>query len=769
MKWFYVCLGLMASVAWAGNGVVDSIRFGDPTSEKAHQLNAELSEVFEGGLGVPARRFIPPDEPGWRGGKATFEMAVDPEKQNYCTVKMWGGYFAPKSAGRMALYIDGKMVGQRHLGEIDMLDVAREEARFAGRFFYKTVPLPLAMTQGKQKVQLSVEAQGGIWVYGGEIEKFQHDMEIPSRGVYRAYTHTEPCLEPAAEELQGMPVTDPPVRADNGAAVMKKIEERVNNELVKLMKGDDHMGQHAISFMARAYHEPWSRVYHSKKALDKIVAAIDCQYLVYTEKLERKEGHPWQDDWGGFGRTANAVRLLKNELKPYLDQSIGDTDVLRKVGWVDMFAASRDTHIAKRRQYTNQSMIVDTYAIYLCNRGVAAIQSSRAWPEEKALRIMHESMGIEPWSGKWDADGNPTWRMGRDYLQFTEAGLSKELGYVGNYGDAVVNLGTEMYDATRPSYCEEGDPEMKAQLVKMVKARAVFRHPAVDVDGYRAMRLETVIGWRDYYFPGSITYGQRPDRESMPFGAAAATLDPELVGYAQHMLDDNQYFSAMEGILKNRKFEVTSLLLDAPSAYRAITAQPKQSNRVPMAYGQPDFVFADPEEGVVAIKNGDDTVFISLYWRARYAINHLAKIHHVTPQIERDVIARQETRFKESGNVFTMPDQVNEPFSKRHEKFYKSEGLYLAEAGTQQPIAVVPDQFTDYKPGRENIYAGKGTFYRLVYGDYLIAMNCTQDQSFDFDIPADFAGAKDLVRGKPVNTLIGIVAPWQTIVLYRAK
>jgi hypothetical protein len=325
-----------------------------------------------------------------------------------------------------------------------------------------------------------------------------------------------------------------------------------------------------------------------------------------------------------------------------------------------------------------------------------------------------------------------------------------------------------MYDATRPSYYEEGDPKMKAQLVKMSKARAVFRHPAVDADGYRAMRLETVIGWRDYYFPGSVTYGQRPDRESIPFGAVAATLNPVLVGYAQQMLEDNQYFPAMEYIMKNGKFEVTSLLLDTPSAYRAIVSQPKQSSRVPMAYGQPDFVFADPEDGVVAIKNGNETLFVSLYWRARYAINNLAKIHHITPQIERDVIARQETRFNNSGNVFTMPDQANEPFSRRHEKFYKSEGLHLAEAGSEQPIAVVPDKFTDYKPGRENICAGKGIFYLLEYGDYLIAMNCTKDQSFDFEVPDAFIGAKDLVGGKVATGRNAVAEPQQTIVLIRS-
>ncbi|MDF7799234.1 hypothetical protein P4C99_07145 [Pontiellaceae bacterium B1224] len=748
--------------------VVDSIQFGNPASEEAHQLTAELSEVFAGGLGVKARRFLPPAAEGWRGGRATFEMAVDPEAQNYCTVKMWGGYFSEKNAGRMTLFIDGKQVGQRHLGEIEILDIAKDEPRFPGRFFYKTVPLPLAMTQGKERVQLTIEGQGPVWVYGNQIEKFQNMMKIPSRGVYRAYTHIDPSFEPLEDEVQGDAVVTLPVRSGDDSGVVAKVEQRVNRVLEKLMAGDDHMGQQEVSLMARAYHEPWTKVYHSKDALRKMVRAIDCQYLVYQGELESEDGSSWDRTWRGFGRTANAVRLLENELKPYLNQPIAETDVNRKEGWAEMFAASRDLNIGKRRLYTNQSMIVDTH-IYLCNRGVAAINPSMAWPEEKALLIMYESMGIKPWSGEWDEDGNPNWRQGDDYFQFTEIGLSKELGYVGAYGETVVSLGTDIYEATRPSYHEDGDAKIKNKLVEMTKARAVFRHPGQDADGCRSMRLEAVVGWRDYKFPGPIVYDEVPGRESLPFGAASATLDSELIGYAQQSMEDNQYFLMIEGMLKNGTIQMTAKLLDVPSSYRLITAQPNQPYRLPMAEGQPDFVFSDPEDGVVAIKNGDDILFVSLYWRARYAINNLAKIHHITPQIERDVVAYQETRFKDSGEVFVMPDQANEPFSRRHEKFYKSEGLYLAEAGIEQPVAEVPAKFSDFKVGKENIYAGKGSFYLLEYGDYLIAMNCTKDESFEFDVPEPFRGAKDLVSGDTIKQSKHTAQPWQTVVLVRMK
>ena len=187
-----------------------------------------------------------------------------------------------------------------------------------------------------------------------------------------------------------------------------------------------------------------------------------------------------------------------------------------------------------------------------------------------------------------------------------------------------------------------------------------------------------------------------------------------------------------------------------------------------MAEGQPDYVFADPEDGVLAVKNGDEILYVSLYWRARYAINNLAKIHHMTPLIEREATVWQQTQFNDSGDVHRVKDQVNAPFSSKFERDYKDGGLgsTLADAGTEQPVAKVSSKFKDYKLGKENIEAGKGKFYLLEYGNYLIAMNCTKDQSFDIEIPEAFLGAKNLVTGATAKGTKDTVEPWQTMVLF---
>jgi hypothetical protein len=764
-------IGLLASLLAMMNGasasMIDQLILGDAASEQGHALEAVNSETIEGALGQPARRFMPREDHRWRGGRATFKMTVDPEQVNYCTVKLWGGDYS-KDAVRMMLFIDGKQIGQRHLGEKDQLDISGQYPRFAGRFYYHTFPLPFTETQGKKTVELAMELQGGIWAYGQSFDRFQQDLKENSRGIYRLYTHTEPCFEPAADDLQGDPL-HPPVREGDGKAVIDEVKARVNQTLTDLMnKKNDQYSQDEMAFMARAYHEPWSNVYHDSKVVERIVGGIDYQYLRY---LGEEDDFNWKRDWFGFGYTADAVRYLAKELKPYLNKKIAGKKTTRKKGWGKMFVDSRDEHVINRRSYTNQSMIWDMYGIYFCNRAVAVVDPSKAWPENEALQFLYESMGLEPWSGsRKSPGGKPTWRLGTDYMQLTDAGLTKELGYVGAYGE-VTDLVTKMYDATRPAYGEAGDARLKAQVAKIAKARTAFRYPSTDPDGNRAMRMEAVIGWRDFKYPGYVAYDQAVSRESIPFDAAAATLDPFLIGCAQQMLEDNQYFVQLSDVMKNKGLKTTLALLDVPHTYETILAQPEQSTRLPMSTGQPDYVFADPGTGVVALKNGDEILYASLYWRSRYAINNLARVHFMTPRIERSATVWQKTQFEDSGQTYRMDDHVNAPFSGKFERDYKDGGLgeTLAEAGTELSIAQVPDSVEDYTPGKENIFAGKGDFYLLEYGNYLIAMNCTKDQSFPLEIPETFAGAKELVSGKTVETGSVEIAPSKTVVLYRAK
>lgn len=757
-----VLLMVLTTTLQGAAAQLDSMQFGVEASESAHNLKAHRSRTITGGLNQPARQLLPLDPPDDYGGHVSFDMAVDPDRPTYFTIKLWGSD-AGQDRGRLLLFCEGKQVGIRHLGEVGPLDIASDDPRFPGRFTYVTTVLPRAMTAGKQKVRIEIRALGRIWGYGNTWDRFQKKLEQPSRGIYATYTHNDPFFVPPADEVQGDAPADAGPRTTPGPEILDAIKQRVSNEVHKILRADS-IDQMRIQFLAHAYHVRWTPAYHNPASLQRILQGLDALYLQYKANPELAQNDPktWNADWFGFGPAADALRLLADELQPMLDEPVDG--IPRREAYAQMFLAAREWHRQHRRLYTNQSMIKDLYGIYLANRGLQIVAPDKAMPEAEARRYLYESVGLQPWLGNDNPDGTSQMPLGPNYMQLTNAGLTKELGYVGSYGE-VLDWIASIYDATRPRPGAEGDPKIKQQLARIARARAVFRYPLIDTDGHRAMAVETVIGWRDDRYPGYITYAQRPTRDGGPFQAAVATMDPVLLGYARQMLDDGQFFAAMHGVMQEGGFRVTAGLLHTPDHYEIIRNLPAGDHHLPMTPGEPDFVFSDEENGVVAIKHGDDILYASLYWRARQGINYLARVHYLTPTIERDATVWQEVFFDDSGMAWRRDDRTIEAQTRRHEK---SRGdLQQAMEGEVLPIAKIPPAIK-FKPGDESIYAGKGTFYILRYGPYLIAMNLTTDRTFDL-VTLDTGGeAKDLKTNRPVllNGAALQVGPRSTVVLY---
>ena len=163
---------------------------------------------------------------------------------------------------------------------------------------------------------------------------------------------------------------------------------------------------------------------------------------------------------------------------------------------------------------------------------------------------------------------------------------------------------------------------------------------------------------------------------------------------------------------------------------------------------------------VEALKNGDEILYTSLYWRANFAVNFLARVHYITPECDRVATVFEDIRYTPSGFTYTRPERNNLYFSPAR-NFYPE--VKSAHTGEQLPIAKAPEG-VHFEPGQESVYAGKGDFYTLRYGKYLIAMNCTPDRTFDVEVPA----AKS-VRAFPsketVTERVLQVEPKSTVVL----
>ncbi|MEU6355238.1 Tat pathway signal protein [Streptomyces sp. NPDC047072] len=446
--------------------------------------------------------------------------------------------------------------------------------------------------------------------------------------------------------------------------------------------------------------------------------------------------------------------------------------VIRRAAWTKMLLDSREYWRQHFPQYTNQAIIC-AIGLYLADRGLELLGSDRAWGETKARDYIHQSVGLKPWLGPENEDGTPKKPLGGSYYQVTKAGISKELGYAGNYGelqdwlallhDAVIGIGGVQ------------DTVLHAHLVKMAKARAVLHHPALDADGYRTMRIEAVVGWRDAEYPGAVAYDEGTKWDGHPLRLAALLKDPDLTAYAKQSIAEGQVFPALQGTYDLGSSARTNLnLLSTADDYAYVSGAEGSGALLPMTPGQPDLVLTDEENGLVAVRHGDEILYASLYWRARWGVNRLARVHLIGADgIERSATVWQDVKYVPDGRAFAEPDWVNFEFTVGDlvipDGGFPPPGdtVHQAFAGQVLPLAKAPDDVPDIPVGTESPYAGRTSFYRCAYGPYLIAMNTTSDRTYTFTTQG-FGASVDLVTGARVsgNTEVR-VKPGTTVVLRR--
>ena len=184
------CSLLVAAPALAAGGnALDRINFGDAASEQAHQFDAGVApgDLPPSGVGALGQTYRAPygsgDKPA-PNQMLRFTLAVDPAKQTYVTVRLWGG--DQQSAG---LWLQGT---PREWGDLDWNG---GPPPFPNRFYYDTLPIPLAVTQGKTTATLQL------------YENNTGNAIAPGRPVYSAYSHVDPCFLPDPADATGLPPT----------------------------------------------------------------------------------------------------------------------------------------------------------------------------------------------------------------------------------------------------------------------------------------------------------------------------------------------------------------------------------------------------------------------------------------------------------------------------------------------------------------------------------------------------------------------------------
>ena len=99
---------------------LDGIEFGNPESEQTHSFRDPdaQTQTIAGQFGHSPRQIKAPGTEAWEGGSMYFTLKVDPDQTNYLTVQFWG---EDLNRNQLYVYIDGKLLGYRHIGDYDIL------------------------------------------------------------------------------------------------------------------------------------------------------------------------------------------------------------------------------------------------------------------------------------------------------------------------------------------------------------------------------------------------------------------------------------------------------------------------------------------------------------------------------------------------------------------------------------------------------------------------------------------------------------------------
>lgn len=747
---------------------LDQIVLGNAASEQSHGLSADHSETLDGALGQSARKLLPLSPPSFDGGSISFTMKIDPQAQNYVTAKLWGSDKG-QNAGRLLLWAEGLQVGYRHEGDYDVLNQCDEEGEAPGRFFYETLPLPQSLTHGKTTIALKVSALGPMWPYGTTFTQYQKNLTEPSRGIYGIYTHTERRFVPDPSEKQGM-FPQASIRSEPGEDVIaesKKIVIGRLDHMLQTVPSEKPIGQKdraaRLLLLGYAYNTAWAPAYRNTRAIEQIVQDGDSM----AGDFASDPGFAAKD-WPGAGPLGEAIILTWPAVSDRLDESttIAGQSVQRRQAWASALLKSVNYWRTHRRSYTNQSMIVDRN-IYTANRALKLIDPSKALPEAHTLHFLYEAMGIEPWLGSdhrddgervADSPDHGTEKpYGDTYRLITRKGLSRELGWVGTYGETILHFGCDIAKLT-------GDEKIRQQLAKIAHARMDFRYPGLDADGFSCMKLVSEVDNRTAHYPltGSA-YAVPYIREEWWMDLPALLInDPIVVGAAQQSLADDQYFAYIKSRLKDPD---TLGMMRNVDEYDKVKSLPPSAYRLPMGEGQPDFAFADEQDAIVAIKHGDTRLFINLYYRSEHGVNNVARVYELTPTITRIATVQSETIVNSSGQTYTRPDWID--WARGRGLPPPGQEVHQAWAGEKMPIAARPagaklPAYGDWGP-----FLGKAALYQLQYGDYFVAMNSSEDKDYPLHLPSTFAGGQDLISGKPTAELAGKpLKPLSTVILY---
>lgn len=534
-----------------------------------------------------------------------------------------------------------------------------------------------------------------------------------------------------------------------------------------------------------------------------------------------------------FGREAFEA-FLDEEFRTGTRQgetSLEDVDfdggkLTRRAAWGRVLKANFD-YARSRLSYIYNQVMYTYEGAWEAHEGLRVIGSDFYEGKKRSHRIVGEALGFEPFLGeevlvgpkgqdldlfhslfyhdqsarwtddyikyvikglaksKLDKDGNVVRRLplGKHYTTMTEAGHTRENGYVANYGEST-NYLPEWFHRT---WGHQGDEELNDQILRTalrnLHARSLARMTDLDDNLKRTMRMEMVTDERNTNYPGFPGYvlrisegrilnyvslarhiDEHPDRYRGRAWATTRTYAGEAVGFAQQQIADHQFFNAFSSVATKSKYDYR---LGETYAYL------KAHKPTGIVHPHTDFAYYTPAEltalGVrksdyeqfawvdvdcmfVTLRDGDLHLWGQLNERQRgFARNGRLHVRHA----DRDHLVQIHTNgLFQYEDYWARMDNIDVDFME--DQLTADSGAPQALAGEIAPITYQPGVGTVRRENFEadHAYSGYPDLLTARYGRYLFAFNTTRkvygnERVHEVDVPAGTGSTVlDLVSGK---------------------
>ncbi|TDC09906.1 fibronectin type III domain-containing protein [Streptomyces sp. 8K308] len=385
---------------------------------------------------------------------------------------------------------------------------------------------------------------------------------------------------------------------------------------------------------------------------------------------------------------------------------------------------------------------------------------------EDYLRVVMRGLA----TSKLDDSGEVVRRLpyGRHHTGLTAAGLTRENGYVGNYGEATNYLPSWFHRTLDHAGDEELNDEILRLALRSVHARGQTRYQSVDAAGRRVMRMQQVVDDRNSAYPGRVAYSTDEQSPAQAMGFASlerhmashperyrgAAWEPyweyarETVGFLQQQLVDNQYFNLFESrILPNHRYTLgfketweylTAGRAEFPRFGRVAAGvvlphtdldRYTDAELTRLGIGRdhlPErFAWVDVDNLLFCVRDGETHLFASLIMRNKGGFQANGRLHAQHAGHDQLVQFATEGVLRYQEYTLRAPSVEEAIF---HDRYTPPGAPPLAQAGELTPVSFQPGiGRTDRDNFREDTpYAGYPELASARYGRYLFAANTTR-------------------------------------------